>query len=83
MTLEMLDALRATPELPDNLEAQIDAAREDGDDFFVELDDVEAMAMVEMCQWYIRNDPETGELTPKARLFQSMVDAIDEAEMRK
>ncbi len=83
MTSEMLDALRATPEVPDNVMARIDDARADGDNFIVELDDVEAMAMVEMCLWYIHKDPDTGELPPKARLFNAMVDAIDEAEMSR
>jgi len=37
------------------------------------------MALTEMCQRYIRKDPTTGQLNDKARMFQAIVDAIDEA----
>ena len=53
----------------------------DGDGFLVKLTEDEAIAMVEMCQWYIKKDPDTGELTPKAKLFSAMVDAIDDANL--
>jgi len=80
MTAEMLDALKQTPELPEDQAASLSAAEPHGDAFLVRLSDDEAMAMAEMCQWYIKADPETGELTPKARLFDSIVEAIDEAQ---
>lgn len=81
MTKEMVDALRETPEIPDVLRTRVDGAEAEGSAFRVELDDDEAMAMVEMCQWYIHKDPDTGELSPKAQLFDSIVTAIDEAEL--
>jgi len=81
LTAEMLTTLKETAEIPDNLVNAADAAVEDGDGFLVELTEDDAIAMVEMCQWYIKKDPDTGELTPKARLFSDMVDAIDEANL--
>lgn len=79
MTAEMLDALRDTPEIPDILRRCVDGARKDGDGFGVSLTDDEAMAMVEMCQWYIHQE-EDGSLGPKAALFDSIVTAIDDAQ---
>ncbi len=79
MTSEMLEALRNTPEIPDNLRRRVDGARQEGSVFAVTLSDDEAMAMVEMCQWYIQRD-ESGELTQKAALFDAIVTAIDEAQ---
>ncbi len=79
LTEEMLTALKETAEIPDNLVSAADAAVQDGDGFLIKLTEDEAIAMVEMCQWYIKKDPDTGELTPKAKLFSEMVDAIDEA----
>ena len=79
MTSEMLEALRNTPEIPDNLRRRVDGARQEANVFAVTLSDDEAMAMVEMCQWYIQSD-ESGELTPKAALFDAIVTAIDEAQ---
>lgn len=79
MNTEMLDALRNTPEIPDNLRTRVDGARKEGSIFAVTLTDDEAMAMVEMCQWYIHRD-EQGQLPPKASLFDAIVTAIDEAQ---
>ncbi len=79
MTDEMLEALRNTPEIPDALRERVDRAREEGAVYAVTLSDDEAMAMVEMCQWYIHRD-QHGELTPKAALFDAIVTAIDEAQ---
>jgi predicted transcriptional regulator len=79
MTTEMLAALSNTPEIPDNLRKRVAGARQEGNTYAVTLSDDEAMAMAEMCQWYIHRD-ERGELTPKATLFDSIVTAIDEAQ---
>jgi predicted transcriptional regulator len=79
MTTEMLAALSNTPEIPDNLRKRVAGARQEGNTYAVTLSDDEAMAMAEMCQWYIHRD-ERGELTPKAALFDSIVTAIDEAQ---
>ena len=81
LTPEMLTALRETAEIPDTLASAAQAAVEDGDGFLINLTEDDAIAMVEMCQWYIKKDPVTGELTPKAQLFSNMVDAIDDANM--
>jgi hypothetical protein len=80
MTAEMLDVLKQTPELPEDQAASLSAAEPHGDAFLVRLSDDEAMAMAEMCQWYIKAAPETGELTPKAKLYDSVVVAIDQAQ---
>ncbi len=74
----MLAALRETPEIPDSLLARANGARQDGSQWVVTLSDDEAMAMTEMCQWYIRKDPKTGQLNDKARIFQAIVDAVDQ-----
>ncbi len=81
MTADMLQVLRETPEMPDELLAAVVAAKDHGDGFAVSVNDDQAMAMVEMCQWYIKTDPATGEFTPKAKLFDSIVDAIDDAQL--
>jgi hypothetical protein len=72
----MLAALKATAELPDNLKSCVDAARKDGDAFVLELDEDEAMSMTEMCQWYIKKDPTTGQYGEKAQVFDAIVRAI-------
>jgi len=80
MTAEMLTGLKQTPELPEDLRAALDGARSHGDAFLVELSDDEAIELTEMCQWYIKSDPATGQLTEKAEVFDSIVAAIDEAQ---
>lgn len=80
MTGEMLEVLKGTPELPDSLLAAVGAAKAGDGVFFVEMDDDQALAMVEMCQWYIQKDPTTGELTSKAALYDAIVGAIDDAQ---
>jgi len=81
LTGDMVELLKATPEIPDNLLAAVGAARRGADAFLVELNDDEAMAMVEMCQWYIKKDPATGMLTSKAALYDSIVEAVDDAQL--
>ena len=78
---DMLEAVRTTPEIPDNLVACVDAAVADGDDFLLTLDDDEQMAMTEMCEWYVRKDPDSGELTAQGRLFNAIVQALIDADM--
>ncbi len=80
MTAEMLAELKQTPELPEDLLAAANAAQQVGDAYLVRLGDDEAMALTELCQWYITKDPVTGELDTKAKLFDSIVVAIDEAQ---
>jgi hypothetical protein len=80
MTAEMLAALKRTVELPEDLMATLNAAQSQGDAFLVGLSGDEAMELVEMCQWYIKRDPATGELDAKAKLFDSIVAAIDDAQ---
>ncbi len=80
LTAPMLTALRETPEMPDNLLARVKGARRDGDEWVCTLSDDEAMAMTEMCQWYIRKDPTTGQLNEKAKTFEAIVNAIYQAE---
>ena len=81
MTEAMLEALRNTPEIPDNLLACVDAARSDDGAFVIQMDDDERMAMTEMCEWYIRKDPESGELTLQGELFESIVREIIDADL--
>lgn len=76
LTPAMIEALKATPEMPDNLLRSVAGANTQGDGFLVTLDEDEAMAMTEMCQWYIRKDPATGKLGPKAELFDAIVRSI-------
>jgi hypothetical protein len=80
MTSPMIEALKTTPEIPDNLAAVVQGARKDGDGFAVDMDEDEAMAMTEMCQWYIKKDPVTGKLNAKAEVFDGIVRAIYAAE---
>ena len=80
LTDAMLEALRQVAELPDNLLARVSAARKDGNGYVMNLNDDEAMAMTEMCQWYIRKDPTTGQLGQQAKLFEGIVNAVYQAE---
>jgi hypothetical protein len=76
----MIDALRATPEIPENLMRCVSGARADGGAYAVTMDEDEAMAMTEMCQWYIKKDPVTGQLGAKAEVFDGIVRAIYRAQ---
>ena len=80
LTEPMLTALRQVPEIPDNLLARVSAARQDGGAFVMALNQDEAMAMTEMCQWYIRKDPTTGQLGEQAKVFEGVVNVIYQAE---
>ena len=78
---EMIAALRETPELPDNLRACIDAAHAESDACVVTVDDDEQMALTELCEWYVRKDPETDELTKQGRIFDAIVQLIIDADL--
>ena len=80
---EMLQALKATPEIPDNLVACVEGAAADGAEFIITLDDEEQMAMTEMCEWYVRKDPESGELTSQGKIFDDIVQRIIDADMAR
>ncbi len=79
-TQPMLEALKATPEIPDNLKRVVDGAKAADGAFSVDLNEDEAMAMTEMCQWYIKKDPVTGKLNAKAEVFNGIVRSIYAAE---
>ena len=81
LTEQMLSALRGTPELPDNLRRGVEAAEDDGDGFLLTLDQDEQMALTELCEWYVRKDPDTGELTEDGQLFDDIVQAIIDADL--
>lgn len=81
MTAQMLDTLKRTAELPDNLRSRLEAATSDGGNFAVTLDDDEAMAMTEMCEWYVKKDPATGKLTESGEIYDAIIEAIDDANM--
>jgi hypothetical protein len=76
LTPAMIDALKASTEMPDNLVRCIAGAQRQGDAFRVTLDDDDAMSLTEMCQWYIKKDPVTGKLGPKAEIFDGIVRSI-------
>jgi hypothetical protein len=76
MSPPMIAALKSTPEIPDNLVRCVASAQKNGDGFTVEMDEDEAMAMTEMCQWYIKKDPATGQYGEKAQVFDAIVRAI-------
>ncbi len=76
----MLDALKGTLEIPDNIKRVVAEAKKDGDGYSVTIDQDEAMAMTEMCQWYIKKDPVTGKLGTRAEIFNGIVKAIYAAE---
>lgn len=81
MSQEMLAALKQTPELPDNLRVCVDGAEPDGDDWLVTLDQDEQMALAELCEWYVRTDPETNQLTEQGKLFDRIVQVIIDADL--
>lgn len=83
MSEEMLEALKATPEIPDNLRARVEGAAADGGEFLVTLNDEEQIAMTEMCEWYVRKDPETGALTSQGKIFDDIVQRVIDADMAR
>ena len=80
LTKAMVEALKAAPDLPENLRKRVSETAAQGDGFLMTLDEDETMAMTEMCQWYIRKDPATGKLGPKAEVFDAFVRSIYAAE---
>ena len=62
MTEIIVEALTETPEIPDNLLTCLRSAEADGDILLVDLGQDEHVDMTEMCEWYVRTDPDTGEL---------------------
>ena len=82
LTQEMLAAVKETPELPDNIRTRVIDAKAAGDLFIVKLDDDERVAMTEMCEWYVRTDPDSGDLTEQGRLFDDIIQAIIEADLQ-
>ena len=81
MTETMVKALTETPEIPDNLLTCLRGAETDGDMLLVDLGQDERMAMTEVCEWYVRSDPDTGNLTEQGKLFESIIQAIIAADL--
>ena len=81
MTKIMVKALTETPEIPDNLLTGLRSGKADGDILLVDLGQDERMAMTEMCEWYVRTEPGTGELTEQGKLFESIIQAIIDADL--
>lgn len=81
MTEIMVKALTETPEIPDNLLTCLRGAETDGDMLLVDLGQDERMAMTEVCEWYVRSDPDTGNLTEQGNLFESIIQAIIDADL--
>ena len=81
MTEIMVKALTETPEIPDNLLTCLRGAETDGDMLLVDLGQDERMALTEVCEWYVRSDPDTGNLTEQGNLFESIIQAIISADL--
>ena len=81
MTEIMVKALTETPEIPDNLLTCLRGAETDGDMLLVDLGQDERMALTEVCEWYVRSDPDTGNLTEQGNLFESIIQAIIAADL--
>jgi len=81
MTEIMVKALTETPEIPDNLLTCLRGAETDGDMLLVDLGQDERMALTEVCEWYVRSDPDTGNLTEQGKLFESIIQAIINADL--
>ena len=81
MTEIMVKALTETPEIPDNLFTCLRGAETDGDMLLVDLGQDERMALTEVCEWYVRSDPDTGNLTEQGKLFESIIQAIIAADL--
>jgi hypothetical protein len=78
---KLFETLKATPEMPESIATRLESARTDGGDRIFTLSEDERMAMEEMCQWHVMKDPETGELTPKAVLYDNIINAIYDADL--
>ena len=81
MTETMVKALTEKPEIPDNLLTCLRGAETDGDMLLVDLGQDERMALTEVCEWYVRSDPDTGNLTEQGKLFESIIQAIIAADL--
>lgn len=74
-------SLEEGPEIPDNRLARGDGARADEADDILESDEGKAMAMTEMGQWYVKKGSVTGERNARALLYDSIIDAICDADV--
>lgn len=80
LSSEMVNAVRDTPEAPANLLESVEKAESVDGAWSISLTGDERIAMEEMCQWYIQKDPDTGELTDKGKLYNSIIDALYDAD---
>ena len=81
LTSELFEAFKDIPVIPDYIAAKIEAATHEGDVHVVSINEDERMLVEEMCQWHVLKDPTTGELTPKAVLYDSIINAIYDADL--
>ena len=81
LTSEMFEAFRTIPEIPDYIAVKIKAAVSEGEMHVLSISEDERMVVEEMCQWHVLKDPATGELTSKAVLFDSIINAIYDADL--
>ena len=78
---KLYDTLVSTPELPEHIAAGLATAAEEGDGRIIVVDEEARMTLEEMCQWHIMKDPDTGELTEKAMLYDEIINAIYDADL--
>ena len=81
LTSELFEAFKAIPEIPDYIAVKIEGSTRDGDVHVISITEDERMVVEEMCQWHVLKDPTTGELTPKAVLYDSIINAIYDADL--
>ena len=80
LTQEMLAALQSATEMPETLVQAIAGVKADGKSVVLTLNNNQAIAMTEMCEWHVRTDPKTGKVTAATRVWDDVIRAIQHAE---
>lgn len=80
ITQDIADALKSLGHVPDELRARFAAITTSDGGYTLKLSDDESIALAELMQWHIRNDPATGKPTPESGPFSRLIALIDEAQ---
>lgn len=81
ITQDIVDALKTLDHnVPDGLLARIAAVTPAAGGFVLKLSEDEAMALAELVQWQIMDDPATGKPSAVSAPFKELIRLIDEAQ---
>lgn len=80
ITQDIVEALATMDHVPDNLKARFAAVAPGDGGLVLKLTEDEAMALAELVNWYVGNDPATGLPYTVSAPFQELIRRIDEAQ---